>query len=335
MKHDGETFWSLTWAHGELTVRSIGAMLAPLQFDLPGGKRISPLYVAPWAQESGSPALSGLMRQLRGEWPCVPFGPAHPPEGLPSGWILRATDSEWDHGYAANHAWTLVDRSDSSLSLRIELPAQEPIAWMERRIRVDSDGPTVSVELTMQPRRDAALPFALHPTFSVPPDGVQLVPGPFAAVHTYPRLPEPEVSRLTPNCSAASLEALPSGAGTIDLSRLPLTFATEELLQLEDCSSPFVLRYPSGVDVALDWDREHLPDVLLWISQRGRRHEPWNGRNQALGIEPCNSCFDLTRVAQAPNNHPLSHRRGLQLREGITVRASYRISARLAQANSE
>jgi len=121
----------------------------------------------------------------------------------------------------------------------------------------------------------------------------------------------------------------------IDLSRLPLTFATEELLQLEDCSSPFVLRYPSGVDVALDWDREHLPDVLLWISQRGRRHEPWNGRNQALGIEPCNSCFDLTRVAQAPNNHPLSHRRGLQLREGITVRASYRISARLAQANSE
>jgi len=231
---DHFTMQPLAGAHGELTVRSIGAMLAPLQFDLPGGKRISPLYVAPWAQESGSSALSGLMRQLRGEWPCVPFGPAHPPEGLPSGWILRATDSEWDHGYAANHAWTLVDRSDSSLSLRIELPAQEPIAWMERRIRVDSDGPTVSVELTMQPRRDAALPFALHPTFSVPPDGVQLVPGPFAAVHTYPRLPAPEVSRLTPNCSAASLEALPSGAGTIDLSRLPLTFATEELLQLED-----------------------------------------------------------------------------------------------------
>jgi hypothetical protein len=334
MSQNDETFWALASAHGQLTVRSVGGMLAPLHFDLPGGKQVSPLYVAPWAGEPGASALCGLMRRLRGEWPCVPFGPAHPPEGLPPGWTVRDVDSLWDHGYAANHAWSLVDRSDASLTLRIELPAEEPVAWMERRIRIDSESPAVSVELTMQPRRDIVLPFALHPTFAVPPGGVQLVPGVFAAVHTYPRQPELGVSRLTPNQSAASLDALPCDEGTLELSVLPLGFATEELLQLQDCSSPFLLRYPSGVEVLLDWDREHLPDVLLWISQQGRRHEPWNGRNQALGIEPCNSCFDLTRVAQPPDSHPLSHRRGLDLRAGKAVQVSYRISARLGPSTS-
>jgi hypothetical protein len=334
MSQDDEICWSLAWAHGRLSVRSVGGMLAPLQFDLPGGKQVSPLYVAPWADEPGASALSGLMRGLRGEWPCVPFGPAQAPEGLPSGWVVREVDSPWDHGYAANHAWTLVDRSDASLSLRIELPAQEPVAWIERRIRVDAEGPAISVELTMQPRRDAVLPFALHPTFAVPPDGVQLVPGAHTAVHTYPRQPELGVSRLTPNRSAASLAALPCDDGTLDLSVLPLAFATEELLQLQDCRSPFLLRYPAGIEVLLDWDREHLPDVLLWISQRGRRHEPWSGRNQALGVEPCNSCFDLTRVAQPPQTHPLSHRRGLDLRAGKTLRIAYRISARLASSTA-
>jgi hypothetical protein len=84
--------------------------------------------------------------------------------------------------------------------------------------------------------------------------------------------------------------------------------------------------------VVLDWEREHLPDVLLWISQHGRLHEPWNGRNVALGVEPCNSCFDLTRVAQAPGAHPLSHRRGLRLVAGRTIRTGYRLSARTTPA---
>jgi hypothetical protein len=108
---DEEAFFSIAWPHGALTVRSIGAMLAPLRFDLADGRQISPLYIAPWAQESGLSTLSGMLRQLRGEWPCVPFGPAQAPAGLPAGWIVRDTGSPWFHGYAANHAWALVARS--------------------------------------------------------------------------------------------------------------------------------------------------------------------------------------------------------------------------------
>lgn len=322
-----EVHFSIAWPHGELTVRSIGGMLAPLRLDLPDGQRIWPLYVAPWSEEIGTTTMSGMMRRMRGEWPCVPFGAVETPPGLPPGWLPRDPGSIWFHGYGANHSWELVDQSELSLTLRIDLPEEEPVAWMERIIRLDPGAPAISVELVVQPRSNAILPLALHPTFAVPADGVRLVPGHCDAVHTYPCSTVPGVSRLTPNRSAASLHGLPCEGMEVDFSRLPLGFPDEELLQLQNCESPFVLRYASGIEVALDWDRRQLPDVLVWISQRGRQHAPWNGRNEALGIEPCNSCFDLSRVAQPPSSHPLSHRHGVELTAGRPVSTTYSIRA--------
>ena len=80
-----ETFYHLAWAHGEVTVRAVGGMIAPVEFDLGGGRRISPLHVAPWKPDGLSPLMAGL----RGEWPCLPFGPARVPDNLPPGWRAR------------------------------------------------------------------------------------------------------------------------------------------------------------------------------------------------------------------------------------------------------
>ena len=113
-----ETFYHLAWAHGEVTVRAVGGMIAPVEFDLGGGRRISPLHVAPWKPEGLSPLMAGL----RGEWPCLPFGPARVPDNLPAGWQARTLENGWDHGYCSNHRWELVASSDSVLSLAIELP---------------------------------------------------------------------------------------------------------------------------------------------------------------------------------------------------------------------
>ena len=54
-----ETFYHLAWAHGEVTVRAVGGMIAPVEFDLGGGRRISPLHVAPWKPEGLSPLMAG------------------------------------------------------------------------------------------------------------------------------------------------------------------------------------------------------------------------------------------------------------------------------------
>lgn len=320
------TRWTLKWEHGDATIQSLGAMLGPVRFELGRGRSISPLWVAPWGDDAQWP---GLMRALRGEWPCVPFGAVHAPIGLPQGFERQDPSDDWNHGYGSNHPWQLVEQTSHMFRLRIDYPDNGEIESLERVIKANPDEPTLDVSLTVRVRREAVLPIALHPTFAVPAEGVEIVGCSHQAIHTYPAPTEPGVSKILPDRTAASLTALPTEAGSIDMTRLPLTVATEEILQMAGCQPPFVLRYPaSGADVLLDWNVEDLPDALLWISNGGRSQAPWCGRNFALGVEPANSFFDLGRVVVPPASNPLAMRSGLRFFVDHPRTISYRLSVR-------
>jgi hypothetical protein len=62
------------WAQGRLTVQALGAMLGPVTFRLPDGREVSPLHVAPWADDPQAASLPGILRARRGDFACVPFG---------------------------------------------------------------------------------------------------------------------------------------------------------------------------------------------------------------------------------------------------------------------
>ena len=318
--------WTLKWAHGEATAQSLGGMLAPVQFDLGGGRTVSPLYVAPWGDDVRWP---GLLRALRGEWPCLPFGTVEAPTGLPPGFEKRTATDTWNHGYGANHMWQLVTKTAHRLTLRVDYPSEGEIESLERTIEADPEAPTLAVSLTVQARRDVVLPFALHPTFAIPDEGIEVLACPHQAIHSYPVRPEPGLSRILPNCTFASLREIPTATGPMDGTRLPLPEKTEELLQIAGCRPPFVLRYAiQQADVLLDWNPDELPDALLWISNGGRTYEPWSRRNFALGVEPAQSFFDLGRVVMPPADHPLAGRTGLAFRAGVPRTISYRLTAR-------
>ena len=51
----------LSWAHGTLTVQRLGGMLAPVTFVLKNGLQVSPMHIAPWADEPGSEELQGVV----------------------------------------------------------------------------------------------------------------------------------------------------------------------------------------------------------------------------------------------------------------------------------
>ena len=318
--------WTLKWAHGEATAQSLGGMLAPVRFELGEGRTVSPLYVAPWGDDARWP---GLLRALRGEWPCLPFGAVMAPPGLPPGFETRNAADTWNHGYGANHMWRLVEKVADRLTLRIDYPSEGEIESLERTIEVDPEAPALTVSLTVHARRDVVLPFALHPTFAIPDEGIEVLACPHQSVHSYPVAPEPGISRSSPDHTFASLKAIATETGLMDVTRLPLLDKTEELLQIAGCQPPFVLRYPAQrADVLLDWNSEELPDALLWISNGGRAYEPWSGRNFALGVEPAQSFFDLGRVVTPPADHPLAGRTGLAFRAGVPRTISYRLSAR-------
>ena len=325
--------WTLTWEHGEATVQSLGGMLGPVRLDIAEGRSVSPLHVAPWEDDVRRP---GIMRALRGEWPCLPFGTVQAPHGLPAGYGSRRASDDWNHGYGSNNAWRLVTHTSHTLVLRIDYPEDGEIESLERVIEADPDAPALDVSLIVHARREVVLPIALHPTFAVPHGGVEILGCPHQEIHSYPAPVEPGVSIVLPGHIATSLHALPTESGPLDVTQLPLSAPTEEILQIAGCQPPFVLRYEtSGADVLLDWNADELPDVLLWISNGGRTYAPWDGRNFALGVEPANSFFDLGRVVIPPLDHPLASRLGLKLSVGTPRTIRYRISARPIKAPND
>lgn len=320
----------LRWAHGELEVQALGGMLAPVVFRAAGQADFAPLQVAPWADEPDAAQWDGLLRRLRGEWPCLPFGRCDAPDGLPPDWTLQPPGDAWSHGYASHHVWQWLEAGPTTLALRIDYPADSAIAHLVRHIRPDPDRPAVDVTLEVHARRATTLPLALHPTFSLGLGRVRLRLPDFGCGHSYPVPCEAGVSRLRPDAAFAALEAVPSSDGAaLDLTRFPLPHDTEELLQLRDLRSGTVqLDYlDAGWRATLAWPAQALPDLMLWISQRGRRQPPWNGRHLALGVEPVHGCFDLGRVARPPAGHALADRVGLRLDPAQPLRLQYRLSA--------
>lgn len=300
------TVHTLSWAHGRLEVQSLGAMVGPILFRLPDGRQAQPMQVAPWADEPGAADLPGILRRLRGEWPCVPFG-ADAPRELPRDWAADGVTFEGatvPHGHASNVDWRFVDTTPGALVMTCAYPETHPIRALSRSVRPDPNAAALDIILTVEARRPCRLPFGLHPTFRLPPaDIVELVPPAFRQGRVFP-LPVDASSLLLPDSVFSSLDAVLTRAGApLSLSHLPLESRNEELVQLCGVSSDFVLRYPAeGFKVRLGWNTDDLPSVLLWISNRGRTQLPWNGRHLAVGIEPVCSAFDLGPAVSTGSN---------------------------------
>jgi len=175
----------------------------------------------------------------------------------------------------------------------------------------------------------------LHPTFRLPQANgrVQIELGEHDGVFSYPSRSAGSITRLLPDRRTDSLALIPGVDGPIDLSRLPLAQDSEELLQVRGLrpdgdAAPLRLHYlDEAASIGLWWDTAQLPDLMLWVSNRGRPEFPWQGQHVALGAEPVNSVFDLARVARPPESHPLADRLGIHLTAGQPWATRYRIAA--------
>jgi hypothetical protein len=299
---------TLDWAHGSLTVQSLGAMLAPVRFDLPSGQSVEPFYVAPWSQDGSLSAaeltaLPGILQRLRGEWPCVPFG-ADEPVSLLGDWHRRLGQPSPlppdapPHGPSSNTHWSWLESGPDSLSMALDYPSDHPIARVEREIIPDHATSAVDLVLRVIPRRACRLPIGLHPTFALPHQvGAASVTVPSAAhMLSYPGSLEPGSEVFAPDKVFSSLAEAPAyGGGTLDASSVPFEAAGEDLVQLVGVKNGYAAleNRQAGYRVSLEWEVEHFPNLLLWFSNRGRQQAPWFGRNVALGMEPICSAFDL------------------------------------------
>ncbi len=302
---------SLGWAHGSCTMQRLGGMIGPAVFLLPDGRQVSPLHVAPWADEPGADTLPGVLQRLRGEWPCVPFGysvPAMP--DTPAEWaslLGPAEAGEEVHGPSSNRLWDWAGTGpDGSITMTLDYPADHPVRRIERTLRPDPTAPAIDFILRIETRAACQLPLGLHFTFRLPdaPHAARIEPGAFRIGRTYPGTVEPGASDFAIGQTFADLHNVPNrDGGVIDATSLPFDRSIEELLQLDGINGTAALANISeNWRARITWDAEAFPSLLLWYSNRGRTAFPWNGRHLALGMEPICSPFGLgPATARAAN----------------------------------
>ncbi|WP_120496704.1 hypothetical protein [Kiloniella sp. EL199] len=288
-----------------LEIQPLGAMIGPARFILPGGKDINPFFVAPWCDDNDNPcyaSLPPLLKKLRGEWPCVPFGRTIRPEGLKDEWKIKTSVESISgetnpHGISSNSEWDLEKQNDNSLICRLKYPEDHPVEWLERRVVLSEKRPKIYLSLTIHARQNAFLPIGLHPVFSLPitPAAAQISVCKNARAWTFPVDIQSDRSWFQADQRNIKLDELVNRNGETDsINYLPFIEPSEDLVLLSGTEGKVKLDHTEeGYSTLLQWDAEILPSCLLWISCGGRDYYPWNGRVRAIGIEPIAAPFDL------------------------------------------
>lgn len=308
--------WPISWDRGQARVFAVGAALHDLVFRLDDGLTVAPLAEAPWIGEPSvmtDAAVPAHLRQLGGEWPCVPFG-------------TTAIDPR-HHGFGTDNSWHVAELSEGVIALAIDYPQVHPVKRLERRLAGVPGEPAIDIELMVEARADCVLPVGLHPIFRLAGEGrrLQLDPGPFARGRTFPKVFEPGVSQVKPAVEFSSLDAvLLAGGGTASVSHPP-SGLREEIFQIADASGSVRLDYAEdGYQARLDWNTDDFPSLVIWLSDRGRSAFPWSNRFRGIGIEPVNGFFDdISLALHAPQNLSL----GRRFAAGEKWSTQYRISA--------
>lgn len=284
-----------------------------------GGDGMSVFYKAPWLKDGVSDDQPPLMRRLAGEWVGVPFGCVNEDSD--------AFFAQAPHGLPVNGVWSWDEQTPHKASLHYDYPETYPLHRVERCVELADDG-VVRFSARIVAREKCRLPIGIHPIFPVGGDAGAVEIDTRSHGMTYLVPTEPGVSRLAAKARFDDLGAVPAAAGgTLDLRRLPLPFATEEIVQLLAPAEGIRLSYPQRrLCLDFSWDTQVLPNCLLWISNGGRGFSPWNGRNYCLGVEPICSAWD--RGPESLGDNPISalgEKTFVSFEAGETVPLTYQL----------
>lgn len=295
---------TLNWDHGTATVLSTAAMLAECHFVL-DGKTFSPFARAPWMGTVHDPAIIGHLRELGGDFVCLPFGSGGPRPDIAPEWakLLDRPAQVPIHGPAADRDWTITEASSSHVRLTLDYPETSIVERVERVVAVRPDAPALDCSFVIVPRRTGSISVGLHPILRLPElrGHLELAADfDFGLVHPG--------QAQSGRAEFADLSAVPFAGGRLDMAHLPLQAIANLNVQLCGMQGSVTATYrDEGAGVVLDWDRTLLPSLQIWHTDRGIEGAPWHGQYRGLGLEPIAAAFDFQdAVSTAPN--PINQR---------------------------
>lgn len=306
----GQRSWVLASDRVEAALTCAGGHLGPVTFHTEAGP-IQPFSVAPWSADDLPRAAPAVLRMLRGDFFCAPFGgngtpwrgERHPVHGESSGqrWSLVRSSVRTDRAILEASLRTRV--RPGRLVKRIELRPGETNLYC-RHVLAGMTGPLSLGHHTMLRFSDesgegrlALSPWRLG----------RVCPVPFEDPS------QGGYSALRAGASFRSLGSVPLAAGgTADLASYPARAGFDDLAmvsaRLPRRGPPrpawSSVTFPKGGYLWFSLkDPRVLASTILWFSNGGRHYPPWNGRHrQVLGVEEATSFFHLGLAESAAPN---------------------------------
>lgn len=282
---------------------TLKSSLADVQISVQGGhltanyynesgerKKITPYFIAPWWEEAPYSGQDEILKVLRGDFFCFPFG------GNEEAYNNRKYPV---HGETANRNWDFVSHTETASESEIVLTMDLAIdkGTVDKTIKLVKDEPVIYSTHTVKGFSGSA-PVGHHPILKfpqVPGAGIIDISPPITGFTTPKAIEDPAsggYSRIKPGEEITDMTCIPCMDGSsIDISRYPTSFGFEDIVVFISNPEPeFVY---SAVSVPSEGylyfqlkNPKVLAETLFWMSNGGRHYEPWNGRIRGvLGLE--------------------------------------------------
>lgn len=308
-KIHGQASWELASNATRLAITCLGGHMAPVGFKL-GSRWIEPYSVAPWAEEILGSEIPDMLRVLRGDFFCAPFGGNETP---------YRGENHPPHGESANAPWRFVGREMecTSSGLRLALSTKIRQGRIEKFLQVRDNEPAVYCRHKLE-GMTGPMNLGHHAMLKFPQTGGNISTSPIAFAQVAPRPFEIPASRgyqsLLPSAEFKRLERVPTVFGGFeDISRYPARRGYEDLVMLVHASQQnFAWTAVTFPKEGYLWfslkDPSVLRSTIFWISNGGRYYPPWNGRHcDVMGLEEVTSYFHYG-LAESARANPVSKR---------------------------
>ena len=307
----------INWDGGEVSIFQLGCMMVP-KFKI-DGKLIEPLHTPDWVNDKSDQfnSLPGILKNLRGEFPCVPFGINSAVDEINDQWKSAYSTDPYivnePHGFSANNNWELVELTDTKAELTIKYPEGDNVDYLISTIEVDINDPnTIKCSLQIAVKKDCVLPIGFHPMINIPSEKnmIKIIPGKFKFGLTYPGLVLSNKTAGAIGKEFNSIERIPGFNGKdFNLSSPPYDENYEDLFQLCGIDGRMTIEnYKENYRFLYQWNPSHFSSVLVWLSNKGRTEYPWNSKHITIGLEPITSAFGLSTHMSCNHNNPINSR---------------------------
>ena len=302
----GQPSWRITSSTVQAYLTEQGGHLAPIVYDR-RGQKIQPHTTPLWAKEKLPRDLPQILKVLRGDFFCMPFGGNETPYGK---------EKHPPHGETANLKWKLVNitKNDAGTTLHARMKTRIRPATVDKQITLIDGHNAVYSKHTIAGMK-GTISLGHHATLRCPDQpGSGLIstsPMKYGMVTPLPvELPEKKgYSILDPGTKFSKLNRVRMITGKYtDLTSYPARRGFEDIVMLvakpRKSFAWTAMTFPKEryVWFALK-DPQVLKQTLLWMSNGGRYFPPWNGRHvNVIGIEDVTSYFHYGLAESARTN---------------------------------